>query len=51
MHANQEHVDSLNDLNDMVFLTPGYLSGLQPNKSCYLSKWRLFHRHGVYHLY
>ena len=51
MHAKQERVESLNYSNDTVFLTHVYLSVLQPNKSLYLSKRRLFRRHIVYHLY
>jgi len=51
MHAKQERFDSVNYFNDMVFLTPVYLSFLQPNKSFYLSKRRLFRLHIVYHLY
>ena len=38
MHANQERDDSLNYFNDTMFLTPVYLSFLQPNKSFYLSR-------------
>ena len=51
MHANQEVDNSLNYSNDTVFLTPIYLSFLQPNKQFYLSKRCLFRRHIVYHLY
>jgi len=50
MHAKQKRVESLNYSNDTVFLTHAYLSVLQPNKSFYLSKQRLFRCHIVYHL-
>jgi len=42
MHVKQKRIDSLRYVNDTVFLTHVYLSFLQPNKSFYLSKRRLF---------
>jgi len=42
MYAKQERVESLNYYNDTVFLTHVYLPVLQPNKSFYLLKCRLF---------
>jgi len=51
MYAKQERVESSNYYNDTVFLTYVYVSVLQPNKSFYLLKRRLFRRHIVCHLY
>jgi len=49
--CKQERVDSMNYVYDTVFLRPVYLSFLQPNKSLFYSKRRLFRRHIVYYLY